>query len=295
MTLQMNILYTSDIHANPDHLFSMVSIALEKEVNGIIIGGDLIPHYLPDEARCGILKAQENYLRDIFIPCIRNFKKKKNIPVYLDMANDDFIGNRYILEKQNNKLFHLLHMEKHRLTDEIDVIGYMNVPPTPFKRKDWEKPDAAEFPYSPGNHIDLTGTVSRNGVLENRTIDLNSPDTIEQDLVQLSSMIDKPFIFVSHSPPYNTSLDVIYNGLNVGSLSVRRFIEKWSKTGKMIASLHGHIHESPKRSGSICTHIENVVCINPGQESGKSSLFKYVIFRITDTFSSPGIEVLINN
>lgn len=279
----MKFLYTTDIHASHKHLFSMLSVARNEDIDSIIVGGDLIPHHLPEEQALGVLDAQAVYLNDIFIPAIKNFREQKDIPIFLDMANDDFIGNRHILEKYHNELFYLLHMEKHTLTDGIDLIGYMNVPPTPFNRKDWEKPDMVEFPSSPGNDINISGVASFSGTLEPITIDLNSNATIEQDLHQLSKRIENPFIFVSHTPPYETPLDVIYNGLNVGSLSVRKFVEKWSANGMLVASLHGHIHESPWRSGLISTTINNVLCLNPGQGNGDASQFRYVILQLMGT------------
>ena len=135
----MRILYTSDIHASNRHLFSMLSVADKESVDCIIIGGDIIPHYLPGEQRFGILGAQAAYLEDTFISSLKSFKQKINIPLYLDMSNDDFACNRTVLEKYSEDLFCLLHMEKHPLTDSVDIVGYMNVPPTPFQRKDWEK------------------------------------------------------------------------------------------------------------------------------------------------------------
>jgi len=284
----MRLLYTSDIHASPDHIFSMFSIAEAESVNGIIVGGDLIPHSLPGEQQKGILKAQADYLQDILVPEMKRFRNKNPIPVYLDMANDDFIWNRSILERYNCHLFYLLHMSKHPLTEHIDIIGYMGVPPTPFTRKDWEKPDALEYPFSKGNEIQLSGVVSSSGTLKKTALDMNANDTIEKDLCRLSEIIEKPFIFVSHTPPYHTDLDVIYNGLNVGSLSVRHFIEKWAAQGKLVGSLHGHIHESPGRSGMIHTVINGVVCINPGQGNGRGSPFGYVIIQLKDS----GIEIL---
>jgi len=113
-------------------------------------------------------------------------------------------------------------------------------------------------------------------------LNFESDDTIENDLLRISERIDKPFIFISHSPPYDTALDVIYNGLHVGSKSIRRFIEEWSKRELLLASFHGHIHESPNRSGSIHTKIGNVLCINPGQGNGYGSKFKYVTFKLSN-------------
>ena len=277
----MKILYTSDIHASDNHLFAMLETAEREEVEVIIIGGDIVPHYLYDTARHGMLKAQAMYLENIFITEVKAFKTKWDTEIYLDLGNDDFIYNRKLLKEYDNDLIHLLHFRKAALTDDVDIIGYMNVPPTPFKIKDSERPDSGELPYPPDNRIAVKGYISVNGLLEEAFLDLDSEDTIEKELNELSKIIDRPFIFVSHSPPYNTLLDVIYNGTNVGSIGIRRFIERWVEEGLLLASFHGHIHESPFRSGSILDRIGNIPCINPGQGNGKGSEFRYIIFRLT--------------
>ena len=260
----------------------MLSIAEKAKVDCIIIGGDIIPHPIPDAARIGILKAQKIYLENVFIPAIMNYKKRIDTKIYLDLGNDDFVYNRKILEEINEELINLLHLTKYKLTDDVDIIGYMNVPPTPFTIKDWEKPDSIENPYIRDNRITTEGYKSTNGILEETVINLESDDTIERDLYRLSENIDRPFIFISHSPPYMTPLDVIYNGQNVGSISIRRFIEKWSRQGLLVATFHGHIHESPMRSGSIQTKIENTLCVNPGQGSGEGAEFRYIIFELSE-------------
>ncbi len=288
----MKILYASDIHASSRHLFTMLSIAKRDGVDRIIIGGDIIPHYLPEADTAGVLKAQERYLTNIFIPAIQDFKAHSEALIYLDFANDDYIGNRKILEKYDGELLYLLHMSKHEFSDNIDVIGYMIVPPTPFYRKDWEKSDSIESPFAKGNYIRLDGFSSASGKLEKTRIHLDSNDTIENDLKRLSKIIDRPFIFVSHSPPYLTPLDILDNGLHVGSISIRRFIEKWSRKGQIVASLHGHIHGSPNRSGSIKTFIENSVCINPGQNEGEGATLRYIILKLTDGQSHHPVRIV---
>jgi len=233
------------------------------------------------------------YLKNTFIPAIRQFKQQRQVAVYLDLANDDFICIRRILQNYTPELFNLLHMRKHKLTDHVDIIGYMIVPPTPFYRKDWEKPDSAEFPFARDNIVTLDGYTSISGKLVKTVIDLASDDTIENDLIQLSELIDRPFIFVAHSPPYQTALDVLDNGLPVGSLSIRRFIEDWSRKDLLVASLHGHIHGSPNRTGAISTTIENAICINPGQNEGTGSNLRYVILDLVDSRPSPAIKIII--
>ena len=282
MMFAMKFLYTSDIHANYEHLFSMLKKAREKSVDAIVIGGDIVPHYLPQFEDCHILQAQALYLRQILVPAIEEFRKTSRAKIYLDMGNDDFICGRTILEERDGELFHLLHMNVLPFSESVDIAGYMNVPPTPYHRKDWEKPDSKRQLFAPGNLVDLGGVVSSKGYLEKTAIDLgaarqSSGNTMESDLEALGKKIRKPFIFVSHAPPYGTNLDVMYDDTHVGSLAVREFIEKWSMKNMLIASFHGHIHESPERTGAIESTVGKARCFNPGQGDWGGSRFQFVV------------------
>jgi len=284
----MKLLYTSDIHVGDRHLETMCAIALDQAVDGLIIGGDLIPHHLPRPAAPDLLVAQTAYLKSTLVPQISALKQKKDIAVYLDLGNDDLYGARKVLEALDGDLFHLLHLSRHHLTPKVDIIGYMTVPPTPFQRKDWEKPDSRQTPCEPGNRILLAGYVSRSGKIEPASLDLDSEDTIEKDLTALSGRIERPFIFVAHSPPHDTPLDVLADGSHVGSRSIRDFIKTWSEKEMLIASLHGHIHESPFRSGAIETRIGKVLCLNPGQ----AAAFRYVILKLAFHPTGPELHIL---
>jgi Icc-related predicted phosphoesterase len=285
----VKLLFTSDIHVSRNHLSTLLSVAGKNIVHCIIIGGDIVPHELPGEKRLGSVKAQGEYLSAALIPAIRDFKERNpDTLIFLDMANDDFIWNRQVLEEREGELFSLLHMRVQRLTEQVDIAGYMSVPITPFMRKDWEKPDTKEHPF-PGANVILNGYSSISGKREKYQMNPSSDDTIENDLALLSEKITKPFIFVSHSPPYGTALDVLSSGEHVGSRAVRDFITRWAKDGKLLASFHGHIHESPEVSGSISTKIEGAQCINAGQNEGQKAALKYVLFEIA------GVDVSISH
>jgi Icc-related predicted phosphoesterase len=289
----MKILYTSDIHADAGHLDALLQTALKTRAEAVIIGGDIIPHHLPRWDALGPLEAQKAYLRQVMIPALSAFHEQRSIPVYLDLGNDDWISGRSLLTPHDGTLFHLLHLNRHRLVDGIDVIGYMCVPPTPFNRKDWEKADTDTWPYPPGNPVLMDGYLSRNGRLERHTLDLDAGDTIAADLDRLSAMVRGPFIFVSHSPPFGTPLDVIQSGLQVGSVSIRTFIEHWAGEGLLLASLHGHIHESPLRSGAIDTRIQGALCINPGQENGPGGRLRSVLLKVeTDPAGADPVRII---
>lgn len=81
---------------------------------------------------------------------------------------------------------------------------------------------------------------------------------------ELSQMINTAFakvddfdslVFVSHTPPLNTKVDVLSSGQHVGSPAVRRFIEKIQPD----ICLTGHIHEARG-----VDRIGKTVIINPG-------------------------------
>lgn len=288
----MKILYTSDIHTSDNLLSDVLTQSEYHGVDAVIIGGDLIPRQIPKRDLPKELKAQDLYIENILIPQVTRFREKSESAIYLDLSNFDFSYPRRLLEQHQGKLYRLLHLQKHSLTQTIDIIGYMTVPPTPFKKKDWEKIDTMDFPYPKGNTVLLEGVVSDSRGLQDTVIDLASYDTIESDLTKLEHFIDKPFIFVAHAPPYETPLDVTGDGQHVGSLSIRRFIEKWSKKGLLLASLHGHIHESPMVSGSVATRIHDAISINPGQNPGPDAQLRYVLLELLEDGASPKVRIL---
>jgi Icc-related predicted phosphoesterase len=255
----------------------LLEISKRRDVDCLIIGGDLVPR----DQHLGNLKekiqSQRAYLEGEFIPEVERFKEKNpDVKIFLDMGNDDFAVNRDVLEQREGKLFHLLHMAKHPLTEEADVLGYMCVPPTPFFLKDWEKPDARDVPV-------ISDLVEISGVFTSKSIrfgdlDLSSEDTIEKDMDALSDVVDRPFIFVSHSPPYGTDLDILSDGVShVGSRAIRQFIEHWTEKGSLIATFHGHIHEAAEVSGKSCWMAGGIPSFNPGQTFGE---LQYVIFEL---------------
>jgi len=182
--------------------------------------------------------------------------------VFLMMGNDDFSVNMDLLEEMGSEgLCKLLHMRTHRLTEGLSIAGYSCVRPTPFSCKDWERYDDEQKILQPGPYKPVISTA-------NGLIDINeqewyaSQPTMEEDLEQLAQMSDpKKTVYRSHDPPYDTTLDLLFNGQHIGSAAVRRFIERHQPP----LVLSGHIHESPKASGKITDRIGDTVCVNPGQ------------------------------
>ena len=268
----MKLLYAADLHTNRNHLGTLLGVAEREQVGAVVIGGDITPKDIFDtHGFAKLVIGQRKYLANEFIPALRTFREKNSgTKVFLDLGNDDFSANRDVLGKAEQEgLFQLLHMAVHPLTDDLDIVGYMGVPITPFGIKDWEKPEKeGVFPPPESTTQGYVSTKEGGTGLLRRTINVHEDPSIEEELDEISQLIPfglKPFIFISHAPPHMTKLDCLYSGQHVGSVAVREFIEKWANKGLLRASFHGHIHESPAVSGSDVDYIAGIECRNPGQ------------------------------
>ena len=251
------LIYTADLHGNEEFYKRLLKKAEKENVNVVVIGGDL----------CGRegstinekIKNQKIFLENFLVNLFKDFKKnKKNREIYLIMGNDDFRINLQVLENSDEGgILKAIHMKSLKLNKNFNIAGYSFVNPTPFRLKDWEKPDF-DGDISPMQLFDE----------EIRSVEKGA-GTIEKDLSDLKKL-SKPTktIYVIHAPPYNTNLDIITTGTHVGSKSVRNFIEK----EQPFLTLHGHIHESPKMSGSWKDKINKTICINVGSSYPEDKL-----------------------
>jgi uncharacterized protein len=265
----MKVLYTSDIHVHPGHLDRFLKAGRELCPQVLIIGGDIIPDWRGSiEAS---IEPHGLWVRNVFLPRIKQFKEAfVQTRVLLDLGNDDIAAARPLIEARDGIDLHLLHRRVVEIGERLAVAGYMAVNPTPFKIKDCERPDCRDYDGLSNLNVRKQGYVTGSGVAMPYSLD-PAGGTIEDDLDELSAVLeslrwqDHSFVFVAHAPPKDTALDQMDNGSHVGSLAVRRFIERWGSTGRLLASFHGHIHESPWTSGRFWQHIAGIPSFNVGQ------------------------------
>ncbi len=256
----MRILYSADLHGNPAFYRKLIALATRKKAGAVIVGGDLLPK--TGEYK-NLISEQRQFILNELRPSLVSFRRKNpRTDVLLMMGNDDFQVNLHLLEDMEEEgLLKLLHMRVHHLTEGLFIAGYSCVRPTPFSCKDWERYDDEQRILQPGPYKPVVSTLD--GLL-----DINEQEwyachpTIEEDLEQLTQMSDpKKTVYVLHDPPWNTALDVLWNGGHIGSMAVRRFIEQHQPP----LVLSGHIHESPRISGKVMDRIGETLCVNPGQ------------------------------
>lgn len=269
--MPFTIIYTADLHGNEEFYKRLLKKAEQENASAVVIGGDLCPK--------GGIDNQKFFIEKFLIPLFKDFKKKnKNKEIYVIMGNDDFRFNHKILENSEwnaservyertrshvtGGILKSIHKKSVKLNKSLNIAGYSFVNPTPFRLKDWEKPDFRE------------DKMPRQLFLEEIRSAEKENGTIKEDLQNLKKLSSpKKTIYVIHAPPYNTKLDIVSLGIHVGSKSIREFIEKEQPP----LTLHGHIHESPQMSGSWNDKIGKTICINVGSSYPEDRLNCVVI------------------
>ena len=87
-----------------------------------------------------------------------------------------------------------------------------------------------------------------------------SQTKIEFELMKLKPQIENNTIIVAHTPPFNTTTDILYTGRNCGSMAVRNWIEASQESLPPLFWCCGHIHESFGSDHIGKTTILNAAC-----------------------------------
>ncbi len=268
--MQHKVLYTSDIHGNEVQYSKLIQYAIKISADTIIIGGDIASKggSLED-----YIENQRNFLEyrlpEIICP-LKNYLPNSHL--FLMMGNDDCAINMDRLEK--SKLFKVIHNKRIKLTEDFEIIGYSFVPITPFGIKDWEKYDLSKIPATLKEEYGkrkltnyrLDGFKSTKSGWRKFRFDskVEMEDSIQNDLSsETFSKNPHKTMYVIHTPPDNTHLDIILNRNHVGSMAVRLFIEE----KQPYLTLHGHIHETVDMSGTFKHTIKNTLCLTSGNHN----------------------------
>ncbi|MDD4197531.1 MAG: metallophosphoesterase [Syntrophorhabdaceae bacterium] len=260
MAHDLKILHAADLHGNLSHYRRLLFLAEKEKADCIVIGGDLLPGGLPLAV---LAEAQRRFIINCLRPLFEKFKEVNlEKTIYLMMGNDDFAINMDRLEEMEcDGLVKSLHLRTHPLTDSLSIAGYGCVPPTSFLIKDWERLDG-ERAAVPARSYQACSSAP-DGIVP---VDVRewfiTHNTIGEDLETLARLSEPAStVYVMHTPPFGTTLDVLRNGRHAGSRLVRRFIEEYMPP----LTLHGHIHESHHMTMELTDRIGRTVCINPGQ------------------------------
>ncbi len=258
----MKVFFTSDLHGEEVLYRQTLDKAQETGAEVLVLGGDLLPSLQKARRYEEMISEQREFIDAFLLPFFRKGLETRFRLILLIPGNWDPAYPEIFAAPPDGLVD--LDRKRFRFESGYEFIGYPFVPPTPFRPKDYEKMDDLDAPWPPQKNPSYSRSAHPPYTLN--PIDpgpyLRGKGTIEKDLEDLPSPgVMSKTIYVMHSPPFGTNLDVIPGGHFVGSRSIRKFIE----TFQPLLTLHGHIHEAPRLSGKYSDRIGRTRCLNPGQ------------------------------
>ncbi len=268
--------FVSDLHGNASRYEKLCRQIKEMTPRAVFLGGDLLPASLTYREHSKAMPV--NFVNGFMAPAFRKLKTDMGIKypdVFLILGNDDPRSEEeQFLTHEKNGLWHYMHMKKVTL-DGFTVYGYSMVPPTPFLLKDWERYDVSRY-------VDPDCVHPTEGFRTVKTDEDIEFSTIKNDLEILTAEDDlSKAIILFHSPPYKTALDragldgVVVDhvpvDVHVGSIAIKEFIEK----RQPMLTLHGHIHESARITGSWKEKLGRTMAYSAAFEGSGLALVKF--------------------
>jgi Icc-related predicted phosphoesterase len=276
----MKFLYTSDLHGEIYLYQELFSLAVSSSSEAMAIGGDLLPSFPATRRYEDMIPNQKTFVDQFLSGFFNRVLETSAIRQIFLIAGNWDLGYSYLFREPAERIVDL-NRRSYRLENGYELLGYPFVPPTPFRPKDFEKMDDRESPWPPQKNPSYTLSSEASGLTPvDAYLYLRGRETIEEDLDRLPQPLhQKRAIYIMHSPPFGTRLDLIEGGKSAGSRSIRTFIERHQPR----LTLHGHIHESPRLSGAYLDRMGETLSINPGQSiwTGRNaSRFHAVTFEI---------------
>ncbi|MBM4169359.1 MAG: hypothetical protein FJ215_09410 [Ignavibacteria bacterium] len=269
--------FVSDLHGKVARFRRLFAAIRRERPIAVFLGGDLFVS--PLQSLADVKKAGRDTLQDVINPGFKRLKRDLGVGyprVFVILGNDDGRMREAELEAgERERLWDYVHA-KHVPLNDYRVYGYTYVPPTPFFLKDWERYDVSKF-VDPGCIPPEEGWHS---IEELKTEAQRT--TIQDDLDRLVGKEDlSRSIFLFHAPPYRTALDrAALDGkafdhapldVHVGSIAIKRFIE----ARQPLLTLHGHVHESPRITGSWKECIGRTYAFSAAHDGPELALIRF--------------------
>ena len=261
----MKVLYTSDLHGEIHLYQELLSLAISSSSEITVIGGDLFPSFPPTKRYEDMVPNQKTFIDQFLSPFFKRMLETTSVQQIFLMPGNWDLGYPYLFKEPTERIIDL-NQRSYRLKNGYELIGYPFVPPTPFRPKDYEKMDDREAPWPPQKNPSYILSSDQTDQLTpiDPYLYLRGRETIEEDLDQLPKPLHpKRTVYIMHSPPFGTRLDLIQGGKSAGSRSTKTFLER----NQPLLTLHGHIHESAELSGAYMDRIGKTLSINPGQSA----------------------------
>lgn len=267
--LWVRFFFASDLHGHASRYDALLRAMRAERPDVVLLGGDLFPagggaSFIEEELgpELDALKAElgDAYPRLLLI--FGNDDPRRLLPFVEDLEA------RQLCEQIHDRVVQV---------GDLTITGYAFVPPTPFLLKDWERYDVSRY-VDPGCVAPEEG---RHSVT--RPKNEVAFGTIAEDLEALLPRLgplDRA-ILLFHAPPYEGDLDrAALDGkmvehvpldVHVGSIAIARFIE----AQQPLLTLHGHVHESARLTGSWQERCGRTLSISAAHDGPELALVRF--------------------
>jgi uncharacterized protein len=264
--------FVSDLHGRREQYRKLFQKIIDELPAAVFLGGDLFP----SGRISGSFGTNENFVTGFLAEGFLNVRKilaDRYPRVFMILGNDDLrIQENAVRQGEESFLWEYIHNRKTRMGG-FTVLGYAPIPPSPFWLKDWERYDVSRY-------VDPGAVAPDEGY---RSLPVSDQEiqhsTMQSDLEALVGHEDLSMaIMLFHAPPYQTNLDrAALDGVfidhapadvHVGSIAIRRLIE----SRQPLVTLHGHVHESARLTGSWMERLGRTHCFSAAHDGPELAL-----------------------
>jgi Icc-related predicted phosphoesterase len=265
---------TADLHQSIGKWRDLVRVVEQDRPRFVLVAGDLLPKDGGFHGQRKFFAVLEDYL------CA--MRGSGNTTVLTFFGNDDFHPLEPLLDDlAAKKLCVNLNGKIHREAGLV-FCGMNYVRDYPFGYKHWCAPDG-DFVACPVQFCGQGLTLDANGrwvKLPNLREYLLAKPSLSDRLEALRSQLTPEevpgSVWLVHCPPADLGMDICYDGDQVGSPTITRFIEKLQP----LLGCSGHIHESPYQpGGKWAARVGSTAWFQPGQEGQR---LHYVSLEVDD-------------
>jgi Icc-related predicted phosphoesterase len=267
----------TDLHGSVERYNTLFQRIEEDRPDALFMGGDILPSPFTVLTRASL--NYRNFIPDFLVTELNRLKQEMADAyptIFVILGNDDGrMEEEAVISADRKGLWQYCHVRPINWQG-FTVYGYSYIPPTPFRLKDWERYDVSRL-------VDPGCIAPEDGAF---TVQVSERQlkhaTISEDLEKLSGGANfDTSIFLFHSPPYQCNLDrAALDGkmvdhapmdVHVGSIAIQRFIgEK-----QPLLTLHGHIHESTRITGSWQETFGKTQSFNAAHDGPELSLVTF--------------------
>lgn len=253
----MKLLYVTDLHGCEWKFEQAFKAAKKFKADVFVNGGDMLPGGME-------LFEQDKFITNYLDNHFERFDSE-GIYYLCILGNDDLKIFDDVLEETCKKHSYAANLAQRKFkVGDFEFIGMNFVKDYPFLVKDRCRIDMKNHAFENQYKTGLLSTPVGWEKMDDWSDYKKTLSTIEDELnrLPLPEKMENA-IYVIHMPPSRLGLDWCFDGREVGSEAVYRFLEKHQPK----LSLHGHIHESPDFSRKWHVKLGNTICIQPGQLS----------------------------